>query len=217
MGAAGRGSRRREALDALGDGGRRPVAEARLEQRLDLAQRPVGDDEDLGIVGPQPALWKATRSARPKAAIALGSPPGGRAIGMVGAIEHHGSSRRATRCGSFCVCAIAVSSCERMRSMSSGAERRVPDHVAHQVERRREVRRQRVQRHIGAVGAVAGADVRAEPLLVLRDLLRVNLDVPSSSRSMVIAASPRACGASAALPASNASATWVTGTPRAAT
>ena len=29
---------------------------------------------------------------------------------------------------------------------------------------------------------------------------------------MVIAASPRACGASAAVPASNASATWVTGT-----
>ena len=53
-------------------------AETRLEQRLHFGERPVGDDEDLQVVRPQPALRErrkivAVEPARSRA----GSPPGG--------------------------------------------------------------------------------------------------------------------------------------------
>jgi hypothetical protein len=49
----GKGSR--EILGALRSG-RLPAAEIGFEKRLDLGERLVGHDEDLGIVGPQPCV-----------------------------------------------------------------------------------------------------------------------------------------------------------------
>ena len=116
-----RRARRRsgEGLRALRRGRRSPASEALLKQRLDLAQRPVGHDENLAHCR---AAASAARSRRSPAGRIWRSPSGRRPeVRRKDAPGHRctvGSRRCATRVGSFCCCAIAVSFCDRMRSMS---------------------------------------------------------------------------------------------------
>ena len=81
------------ALKVLGPavGGRRaPVAEAALEQRHDLGERGVADDEDLRVVGPEPGVVEGDEVvAGDQLRDRCGSPRAGErnAIGMVVAVE----------------------------------------------------------------------------------------------------------------------------------
>ena len=75
--AAGRGGGAVNALTPLGAAGRGPVAEALVELGLHLAQREARNDEDLDVVGPDPALLEGGEVGALEAAIALSSPPAG--------------------------------------------------------------------------------------------------------------------------------------------
>ena len=118
--------RRGKAFTPFGTAGARHCAEPRFEQRLDLGERAVGNDEDLDVVGPQPALLEADQvgagELRDRRRIA--ARPGRHRDGRRRRAPT-GRSRRATRVGSFCSCAMPVSVCARSRSMSSGAKGRL--------------------------------------------------------------------------------------------
>ena len=75
MRGVGAGQRRGEVLGAPRHRRRLPVAEARLEQRHQLGQRQVGDDEDRALSGRIQRLVEArSRSSRVSAFTASGSP-----------------------------------------------------------------------------------------------------------------------------------------------
>ncbi len=125
VGAVGRAGGRDELLGALGDAGRRgPAAEAAFEQRHQLRQRQVGDDEDLGIVGPQPLLLEADDVVAGEALDRVGRcrrrgrrRDGWRPTRSAGMIRA-GDAVRVRCCGWRCRSAT----CVRTRSSSAGAK-----------------------------------------------------------------------------------------------
>ena len=172
-GAVGRGGGAGNALAPFGHGGGVQLPNRDSISGWTLGKRPVGDDEDLRIVGPQPALLERQQVGAAELGDCRRIAAARAAVRMVGAVEHRrqqppGDARRVLLRLRDCGQRLRLES----RSMSSGPERRVLHHVAHQVERRREVRRKRVQRHVRAVGPVAAVDVAAEPFLGLGYLLR---------------------------------------------
>ena len=166
--------RRGERLDALGRGGRGPVAEALVELGLHLAQRKARNDEDLDVVGPDPALLEGGEVGALEATDRLVVAARRAAVGMRGAV-HHG--RQQARADPRRVALELRDPGQRLGADAvdlGGLERRVADDVGEDVERRREVRRQRRQHRERPVGRVAGADVGAQPLLRLGELLRAS-------------------------------------------
>ena len=65
----------------------RPLAELGLDQRLDLGQRTVRDDEDLHPVGTQPGVLEANQLVAGKARGRRGIASGQRRIGMVVTVQ----------------------------------------------------------------------------------------------------------------------------------
>ncbi len=170
-----------ERLHAAGDpGGRLPVAEARLEERPDPGEREIADHEDRRIVRPDPGpvetdqLVAGQRLDDGQVARAGERLP----VWMRGAVDQagKGAERHALRRRHLLPDAgkLLLPDALHLR----GGEGRVADHVGQQIERGAELGAERGQRNRGAVEAGAGVDGRAEPLLRLGELDRVETGRP---------------------------------------